>query len=325
MEEVPTKIHYGVRGVEFENYISNLLKIGGMKEEYIKLLIAPDCMEMYASAVTTKLADSQNNLESLELLGDSTVNKIVVWSMARRFPQLLKPIRDNVGILSRLKANLVSKTMYAKISRLMNMERFITCTEDQWIEEQTKLMEDSLEALIGALEYQMDLKIQIGVGYAICYNIISPLYDQQEISLAHKDLYDSVSRLKEVFDQMKKTLGKTEYVSKQLQDNTFVSEVYTVQDSHRSKIGEGKGKSRKAAELAAAENAIEYLSKRGFARLPRGEDFISQVPREAQIRVSDHEGYFRATIKMDGREVKGVGYTEEEAKNRAAYIFLAEQ
>lgn len=318
-------IHYGVRGPEFENYISNLLKIGGVKPEYIDLLLGPDSMEMYTCAMTTKLADAENNLESLELLGDSTVNKIVVWFMARRFPELLKPVKDNVGILSRLKANLVSKTMYAKIGRLMHMERFITCTEDQWIAEQTKLVEDSFEALMGALEYQMDLKIRLGVGYAICYNIVSPLYEQQEISLAHKDLYDSVSRLKEVFDQLRKTLGKTEYDSKQLPDNTFASDVYSATETRRSKIGEGRGKSRKAAELAAAEDAISYLAKRGFVRVPRGEDFFAQLPQGVQTKVTPHDGYFRATVKEGAREVKGVGYTEEEARNRAAYIFLSEQ
>lgn len=320
--EGTVELHYGVRGPEFSNYISNLLKMGGVKPAYVELLTDADCMQVYDTALTTKLANPDSNLETLEFLGDGTVNKIVVWYLSRRFPQLMQPVGNNVGILARLKTNLVSKMSLAKIGSLMHMERFITCTEDQWITSRTKIMEDGFEALIGALEQQIDFKIRIGIGYAICYNIVVPLYDQIELSLDREDLYDSVSRLKEVFDQLKKTLGAVEYKSRQLDDNTFVAEVFSVLDGRLSRIGDGRGKSKKAAQLTAAENAIAYLAERGFARIPRGEDFVSRLPPDARVRVSPHDGYYRATVSLGRKEVKGVGYSDDEARQRAAYIFL---
>lgn len=319
----PAEIHYGIRGPEFANYIRNLLKMGGVKPEYIDVLLDDTCMEMYNIALTTKLASPDRNLETLEFIGDVTVNKIVVWYLSRRFPQLMDLTGNNVGTLNRLKTNLVSKVSLAKVGSLMHMERFITCTEEQWNIARTKIMEDSFEALIGAIEQQIDIRIRIGIGYAICYNIVAPLYDQIELSLDREDLYDSVSRLKEVFDQLKKTLGAVEYKSRQLDDNTFVTDVVSVLDGRQSRIGEGRGKSKKASQLAAAEHALAYLLKRGFARLPKGEDFAARLPPDARVRVSSHDGYVRATVSAGGKDVSGIGYSDDEARQRAAYIFLS--
>lgn len=385
--------HFGIRGPEFINYLSNIFTIGKLKPEYIELLTEQDSLEMYISAFTSPSVNSNQNYESLEFLGDSTINKIIVWYLSRRFPQLMN--KENVKTLARLKINLISKTTFSKIGRDLHIEQFITCTEDEWIKSQTKLIEDSLEALFGAIEYQIDSKIKIGAGYAICYNIMKPLLDKMDISLEYEDLYDSVTRLKEVFDIFQKILGKVEYKtvqdenkmfttniysiieqkpsitndkSKSIEmtaaDNaiktfnstiysiieqkkavvsssntdriiklaeisaaenaikTFNSAIYTIFNQKRTLIGTAIGKSSKAAEIAAAENAIVFLENKGFVRIRDNTDYIQKLPENISITTDSHGLYYQTTITYKNNQSIGVGFTQQESINRAAYNIL---
>lgn len=312
--------HYGVRGPEFINYVSDILALGQLKPEYVSLLTEDDSMSMYATAFTSPGADPDNNYEPLEFLGDSTLNKIIVWYLARRYPELMN--KENVKTMARLKINLVSKVTFAKFGRDLRTEPFITSTEDEWVTSRTKLMEDTLEAFIGAIEYQIDAKIKMGAGYAICYNIMKPILDAMEISLRHEDLYDSVTRLKEVFDAFHKIIGKVEYKTTQLDDGrperTFVSKVFSVTPTGKSEIAEGVGKSSKAAEIAAAETAITFLANKGFVRV-RGSVSTESIPPDARVSTRPKANYFVTQIDVRGKTATGVGYTAEDSLQRAVY------
>ncbi len=312
--------HYGIRGPEFINYVANILTLGQLKPEYVDLLTNEEAMSMYDAAFTSKFVNPENNYEFLEFLGDSTMNKIIVWYFARRFPQLAN--KENVKTLARIKINMVSMMTFAKIGRDIQVPNYITCTEEEWEKHQSKLTEDTLEAFIGAIEYQVDLQVRQGAGYAICYNIITPLLDKIDISLAHEDLYDAVTRLKEVFDAFQKVLGKMEY--KTMEDESAVDRfrvqvVLQKNDGQRAIIGEGIGKSKKAASIISAEAALSFLAKRGFVRIPPNENTVPPLPPNAQVNTENHGNYFTVTVSHNGRRAVGVGFTPEEAKDRAQY------
>ena len=313
-------LHYGVRGPEFINYVSDILALGQLKPEYISLLTEDDSMAMYSTAFTSPGVDPDNNYEPLEFLGDSTLNKIIVWYLARRYPELMN--KENVKTMARLKINMVSKVTFAKFGRDLHTEPFITSTEEEWVTSRTKLIEDTLEAFIGSIEYQIDSKIRMGAGYAICYNIMKPILDAMDISLRHEDLYDSVTRLKEVFDAFHKIIGKVEYKTAQVEDGrperTFITKVFSVTATGRSEIAEGVGKSSKAAEISAAESALAFLAGKGFVRV-RGTVDIDNIPPEARVSTRPKANYFVTYIELGGKTVTGVGYTQEDSLQRAVY------
>ena len=52
----------------------------------------------------------------------------------------------------------------------------------------------------------------LGVGYYIVYSILKNIFDEKIISLSYNNLYDSKTKLKELFDFMP-SLGKLQYIN----------------------------------------------------------------------------------------------------------------
>lgn len=311
--------HRGVRGPEFINYISNLVTLGKLNPEYVKTITSPESMNLYATAFTSASADAEHNYEPLEFIGDATMNKIIVWYLIDRFPQFMNP--ENVKTMARLKINMIGKTTFAHLARELGTERFITCSDEEWVTSKTKLLEDTLEAVIGALELQIDTLIYPGSGYSICYNILKPVLDKIDISLKHEDLYDAVTRLKEVFDAYSKIIGKLQYVTEQTEGKQeFTVKVFSEKDRVRSEIGRGYGRSKKGAQNAAAENAIHSLSEKGFLRVPGKENFVSRLQKDARVTFDETPNYVRATVAAGNVSAVGIGHDRDSALNRAAYM-----
>lgn len=313
--------HFGIRGPEFINYVSSILKLGGLKDEYIEeILSTEEKVLMFESAFNSAAFDSDNNYEALEFLGDATINKIVVWYLSRRFPNFLT--KDGVKTLARLKINLIQKVFFARIARELGMERFISCTEDEWTAQQTKLLEDCMEAFIGAIEYQIDSTIFMGTGYAICYRIVSQVLDKIDISTKLEDLYDEKTRLKEVFDSFNKILGKVEYGNaEKISDDLWSVEVYSVLGDTKASIGKGTGKSSKGALIDASEKALLFLSNKGFVTLKSNENFLGKLPRYTKT-ITNKGTHLVAAISVGAKRALGVGYDEQSALQRAAYNMI---
>ena len=81
-------IYLGIRGKDFKEFITKLLKLGNMNVKYIKMLTDDDSMKLYSSAFTSELVDPENNYQVLEQIGDLSGNKIIVNYMYEKFPQL---------------------------------------------------------------------------------------------------------------------------------------------------------------------------------------------------------------------------------------------
>jgi dsRNA-specific ribonuclease len=219
----------------FRKLITNILKLGNLKIKTINLLLDSEYqgfkgIQHYGFAFTHKSVDEVNNYESYEFKGDSTANNCLVWYFSRRFPEL--NTTDNVKTLARLKINYGSKKMFYTLGEKLDMWDFIIAgketrvirgkkkvgnsiinTEVESVVDikQTKkksLLEDSFEAFIGVTQILLDEFVKNGMGYKICYNIISKLYDDLEIKLDHESLYDPKTRLKELFDKYSSNFGK---------------------------------------------------------------------------------------------------------------------
>ena len=278
-------IYFGSRGKDFQELIAGILKKSKVCSKYVKILTGPESMKVYASAFTSELVDPDNNYQVLEQVGDLTGNKFIVNYMYERFPQL--DCVEGVKVVARLRINYGAKQSFSDIARKLGFWDFISATNDLRQRRMKPLLEDVFEAFLGATERIIDRKKRVGVGYAIVYDILASIFDEMEISLRYEDLYDSKTRLKELFDMYESSLGPLVYNEKR-QELLTVSTVYRVSGGHYEvrpngslnkkriiggsyvKIGEGVAALTSAAQQKAAAVALETLNNEGWAKpVPR--------------------------------------------------------
>lgn len=205
-----TIIVRGERGDAFKNFLIKVLKRGNMRSSTIEKLLDEEGIEVFTSAFTHKSADTDDNYEYLELVGDSIVNCCIVQYINERFPQLRHP--DKVKIVSRLKINLIAKKSFCDFAKKLDMWRYVTASKEVKNTKMKKTLEDVFEAFFGAAVTLINDKSSSKNGYNICYNIIKSLFDEIHISLKYEDLFDAKTRLKETYDTHKNIMGKIETV-----------------------------------------------------------------------------------------------------------------
>lgn len=257
-ETMTSEIFYGSRGDDFVNCIRTLLKRAKIKNKYIDYILSDDGMNIYNKAFTSSSANSEENYEVFEQLGDLSANKFITWYMYKRFPQLNCP--QGVKVVARLRINYGSKQTFWKIADSLGFWKFITATEEERGTKRKPLLEDTLESFIGATEYLLDTKIKLGVGYAIVYDILASIFDDIPISLEYNDLYDAKTRLKELFD-FHKSLGVLKYKEEKF-DMINTSYIY----NGNILIGEGRAALKADAQQAAANKALIFLNSNGFSK-----------------------------------------------------------
>lgn len=296
MEKI--NIYLGIRGKEFKNFIYNLLKLGNLEENYINELLSNDSLQLYSQAFTSKTADSIHNYEYYELLGDVTINKIIVWYIHRKFTFLEKS-EGGVPVMARIKIKLQQKENLFRIGERLEFFKYISATDEERNSRMRALIEDSVEAFFGVTEYILDNKIRMGVGYHICYNILEYLLNETKISLKFEDLFDAKTRLKESFDYHRlylKPIGKalwTEliYESNPIFDKDDPKKIILFsttafnkdENGKKTALGFGKAAKKDKSEQAAAEDALKNFSgRKGYLR-PKSQVYLDLEEMIAKI------------------------------------------
>lgn len=328
-------IYLGSRGSDFKALISSLLRKGGLKSKYIKMLTDPEAMKIYGCAFTSELVDPDNNYQVLEQVGDLSGNKFIVNYMYERFPQL--DCAEGVKVVARLRINYGAKESFCEIARKLGFWEFISSTNDLRQRKMKPLLEDVFEAFLGATERILDRRKRVGVGYAIVHDILTSIFNEMHISLRYEDLYDAKTRLKELFDMHESSLGPLVY-KEQKRDMITFSTAYRVQggkyaekvDAHGNvsvnkkrilggkyvKIGEGSAALKADAQQNAATAALETLNKQGwFKHVPavyqkfnKGDD------------VKDDEVLSKESVqKMWGNDMNALQTTKEKSKYQSKY------
>ena len=192
-------IRRGVRGPEFKDFISRMVARGKLTEKYIDILSSDESMRVYEIAFTSASADPDNSYEILELLGDVTCNRSLLWYFQRKFfPNLSS--KENVKILARMKIVYASKNVFSPIALRAGFLKFISAREEDFKYNFKSLCEDALEAFFGATEHLLDTNIRNGVGGAICYDILASFLDEMVFETTYDKLLDNITRLKELGD-----------------------------------------------------------------------------------------------------------------------------
>ena len=269
----PQHIMYSApRNHNFIEFIDRILEeYGDVSKNNRENILDKEGLSYYASSFTSPSYDENVNYEFMEILGDSTLNKAIIWYFARRFPQINSS--DGIDILTRLKIKFIQKKSFSFLAEKVGFWPYISTNFNRELnEEKIKTLEDVFEAFFGATELVIDKKYSIGTGYKICYKIISRLLDRLSISIDYENLVDSKTRLKELFDHNKhKGIGIFEYL-KQVQirasEKIYKSSVKrTVESGESFIIGSGEGYKMEEAEQNAATNSLEMLKTQGFIKI----------------------------------------------------------
>lgn len=271
-DEKPKVIYRGQRGQQFRDMIGRLLINSQLKPKYIDILLDEYSISIYDIVFTHKSANSYNNYEFYELLGDKTVNKSIAWYLSRRFPELIKNL-GGVEIMTKLITNLQSKKSLSAISSSLDFWKFITADETFRNTKKTNMLEDVFEAFIGATEYLIDERVSQGAGYSISYNIMKSILDQDNtISTEWEYVTDPITRLQETFNSGElraRSIGVLNpYEERQIQDPTGMKK-WSVTISRRigdksEELGTGIDSTKPLAKKKAAVMALQTLAARGF-------------------------------------------------------------
>lgn len=208
-------------------------------------------VSFYREALTHKSAVKLYNVprsnERLEFIGDAVLNLIVTKYIYEKFPT------ENEGFLTKIRMKIVSGKMLAKIAKAIKINNYIRMNnkalKQNWNENE-RILEDALEALIGAMYFDM------GFYHTTCF--VYKMIDQfitDEYLLEDNNYKDILMRYTQsncyklpVYETSKET-GPDH--KKLFTINVYVNDLL---------YGQGQAKIKKQAEQIAAKEALIKLN-----------------------------------------------------------------
>ena len=187
--------------------------------------------------------------ERLEFLGDAVLGFIVGSYVFKHFPEIPE------GELTKLRASVVCEAMLSKKSKAMNIGDFMRLGRGEEMtggRTRISILADAFEAIIGAI--YMDGGIEPAEKF-----ILSQLENEIKIMRTGFKSLDSKTNLQEIIQQTSKVPLIYSIIDEKgpAHNKEFFASV-----SHNGKVlGTGSGSSKKEAEQAAAQQAIEHLGK----------------------------------------------------------------
>jgi ribonuclease-3 len=202
---------------------------------------------LLALALTHRSADSQHN-ERLEFLGDSILSFVIADDLYHRFPRI------NEGDMSRMRATLVKGNTLAELGREFYLGDYLKLGPGELKSggfRRDSILADAVEAVIGAIYLDSDIES--------IRRIILCWYQERLTSIQPGiSQKDPKTRLQEFLQGRRKPLPA--YTVTNIKGEAH-NQLFTV-SCEVAGIGKpviGKGTSRRKAEQAAAELALEQL------------------------------------------------------------------
>ena len=189
-----------------------------------------------------------HNNERLEFLGDSIVNFLMAEALFQKFPN------SREGELSQMRAQLVKGATLAEIAKEFELGQYLKLGPGELKSgghRRVSILADVVEALIGAMFLDSDMETcrqHVLVWYESRLAAISP-------KLANKD---AKSQLQEWLQSQGRDLPRYLLQSTEGSDHQQVFNV-ECQLEHLQQGFTGTGTSRKVAEQAAAQAALDFL------------------------------------------------------------------
>lgn len=207
---------------------------------------------VYELALTHPSCNNEQNTkhhdyERLEFVGDSVIGFVsadLIYKVHGEMDQ---------GLMSKLRSYLVCSKSLANYSRKYKFYEYIkighSISQEQLIKSD-KILEDVFEALIGAL--------YLDQGIEVAYRVIKSILFDDIVNTGIDELVDSKTRLQEEIQSEYREAVKYVLVGESgpAHDRTFEVQVLF----NGIVLGKGVGKSKKAAEEAAAKDALSKRS-----------------------------------------------------------------
>ena len=104
-------------------------------------------------SVTHKSYNSVNNYEKLEFLGDRILGFVISKKLIELYPN------EKEGFLDKKLASLVNKNLCLEVAKIIELEKYILVgNKNKKNKIESKIVADSIEALIGAIYYDRGLE-----------------------------------------------------------------------------------------------------------------------------------------------------------------------
>ncbi|MDR7484215.1 MAG: ribonuclease III [Armatimonadota bacterium] len=188
--------------------------------------------------------DPGKSYERLEHLGDAVLNLVVSDVLYRRHPEM------DEGGLAKRRARMVNEAALASIARRLGLGQYLLLgkgEEKGGGRQRPSLLADAVEAVIGA--------VYIDSGYGVAHHLVSTWLGElgEIIERAGEDFK---SQLQERL-QRRRQMPRYRITEEEGPDHarTFVAVV----EANGRPLGQGRGKSKKEAEQAAAADALARL------------------------------------------------------------------
>lgn len=201
--------------------------------------------QLLRQALSHRSVGDHNN-ERLEFLGDAVLGFVISEALYRRFPEA------DEGQLSRLRVSLVKGSALADLARelaLGDQLRLGAGERSGGGRQRRSILADTLEAVIGALALDQGLEI--------CRQSLLRVFEERLEALdPGKALKDPKTRLQEWLQGQGRPLPDYELLRSEGEDHDRTFYVRCVLQ-HPAVSAEGGGRSRRAAEQAAAEALLK--------------------------------------------------------------------
>lgn len=192
--------------------------------------------------------DPGKSYERLELLGDAVLSLVVSDDLYRRYPEM------DEGGLAKQRARVVNEAALASVARRLDLGRYILLgrgEEKGGGRQRQSLLADAVESVIGA--------IYIDSGYGVAHHVVTRWIHElgEVIQRAGEDFK---SQLQERL-QRRRQMPRYRITQEEGPDHarTFLAVV----EANGRPLGEGRGRSKKEAEQAAAADALSRLERGG--------------------------------------------------------------
>ncbi|CSD42802.1 ribonuclease III [Vibrio cholerae] len=204
--------------------------------------------ELLNLALTHRSANGKHN-ERLEFLGDSILSFVIADELYRRFPKV------NEGDMSRMRATLVRGNTLAELGREFDLGDYLKLGPGELKSggfRRDSILADAVEAIIGAIYLDSDLETARSI-------VLEWYHGRLEEIKPGASQKDPKTRLQEFLQGRRKPLPV--YTVTNIKGEAHNQE-FTVacEVAGMDKPVIGKGTSRRKAEQAAAETALEQLT-----------------------------------------------------------------
>jgi ribonuclease-3 len=202
--------------------------------------------ELLQTALTHRSMTTNNN-ERLEFLGDAVIELLVSKYLFFRFKN------EKEGILTTYRSSMVQTKTLSKIASDMGIGEYLQLAKgeaDSGGRERSKILEDTFEALIGAIYLDKGLEYTEQFLYTHLYGVLNDIIE-------NKSYISNKSYLQERLQSEHKQIPRYKIIK---EEGPAHSRVFTVQVYiNKDPMEIGTGKSKQEAEDEAAKKVIQKL------------------------------------------------------------------